>query len=228
MPPTSATPISPLEARALFGLAPDAPPEALIGAFRAAAKLAHPDHGGDAEQFRRVLEAYRLLLSRPLPPAPTEPSASDAGYVEIDPLIALSGGEAEAVLADGRRARLRVPAGARHGERLGLAGEAVAVRLIGDAILQARGSDLWLTVMLPARLLAEGGRARIETPFGVKLVWISRKVAERRLVRLEGQGLPARGPFAQGSLFLRLTPDAGAPESAARTRLRRFAAAWAA
>ena len=54
------------------------------------------------------------------------------------------------------------------------------------------------------------------------------EVAERRLVRLGGQGLPARGAHGQGSLFIRLVPDTGAPESAARAQLRRFAAAWAA
>ncbi len=228
MPTASSAPLSPLEARAVLGLAPDAPPEALMGAFRAAAKLAHPDHGGDAERFRRVLEAYRLLQSRPLLPAPAELAMAEAGFVEIDALTALNGGEAEAVLSDRRRASVGIPAGARHGETLSVEGEAVTVRLVGDAILQARGSDLWLTVTLPAHLLSDGGRARIETPFGVKLVWISRKVAERRLIRLEGQGLPARGHYPQGSLFLRLTPDSGSPESAARAQLRRFAAAWAA
>jgi curved DNA-binding protein len=43
-----------------------------------------------------------------------------------------------------------------------------------------------------------------------------------------GQGLPARGGHAQGSLFIRLSPEAGRADSAARTLLRRFAAAWAA
>ena len=52
--------------------------------------------------------------------------------------------------------------------------------------------------------------------------------AERRLVRLEGQGLPARGAFPQGDLFVRLASDASASEGPARARLRAFAAAWAA
>ena len=52
---------------------------------------------------------------------------------------------------------------------------------------------------------------------------------ERKLVRLVGQGLPARGQHRRGHLFLRLAPaKAGQADSAARALLRRFAAAWAA
>ena len=47
-------------------------------------------------------------------------------------------------------------------------------------------------------------------------------------MRIEGQGLPARGAHGHGSLFIRLVPDSGAPESQARVQLRKFAAAWAA
>ena len=102
------------------------------------------------------------------------------------------------------------------------------MRFLGDEVIQARGSDLWVTAEDAGFLLAEGGRAQVETPLGPKVLWISRKVAERRLVRLQGQGLPARGAHGQGCLFIRLVPDTGAPESAARTQLKKFAAAWAA
>jgi curved DNA-binding protein len=77
-------------------------------------------------------------------------------------------------------------------------------------------------------VLEQGGRAAVATPLGEKVLWVSRRVAQRGLVRLEGQGLPARGGHPQGSLFVRLVPDTGAPESAAREQLRKFAAAWAA
>jgi curved DNA-binding protein len=229
-----ADPITPLEAYAILGLDPDAPPEALIGAFREAAKRCHPDRpGGDAESFRRMLEAYRLLQSRPRLPAPTDLPTSFTTppfvpYVEVPPLVALRGGHAEAVLAGGRRQRVRIPPGVRHGETVSAAGVLVGVRFLGDEVLQARGSDLWLTVPIPATLLGEGGRVTVETPLGTKVLWISRRVAERRLIRLQGQGLPARGDHPRGHLFLRLAPDTTEPESAARAQLKKFAAAWAA
>jgi curved DNA-binding protein len=59
-------------------------------------------------------------------------------------------------------------------------------------------------------------------------VWISTKAAARGLVRLPGQGLPARGPHPAGDLFLRLEVLGDGAESAARSQLKRFWAAWAA
>lgn len=223
--------LTPDQARAILGLTPDASPHAVIGAFRAAAKAAHPDRpGGDAARFRDILAAYRLLQALPRLPALISgaPAPEPEPHVEIGPLTALLGGEAEVVLADGRRLSTRIPPGARHGETLGVGGAIVKVRVVAEADLQARGSDLWVTAEVAAALLARGGRASVATPLGEKVIWISRKVAERGLVRLEGQGMPARGQHPQGSLFIRLVPDTGAPESAARAQLRKFAAAWAA
>jgi curved DNA-binding protein len=227
----SAIDLSPVEARAILGLAPDASPHDVIGAFRVAAKLAHPDRpGGDAVRFREILSAYRLLQSLPRrPPAPTtNVPRSYSAFAEIGPMVALRGGEAEALLSDGRKLRVSIPAGARHGEMLEVAGERIKLRIRAETAVQVRGADLWVTAEVPAGLLGEGGRATVETPLGAKALWINGKVAERRLVRLEGQGLPARAGYAAGSLFIRLTPDTGAPESPAREQLKKFAAAWAA
>ena len=232
----SAVDLSPDEARAILGLAPDASPHDVIGAFRAAAKQAHPDlPGGDAARFREILSAYRLLQSLPRAPAPppqyssfqTVPRAF-SGFAEVSPMVAYAGGEAEALLPDGRRMRVAVPAGARHGEVLEVAGEKIKLRIRAESALQVRGSDLWVSAEVASMLLADGGRAVVETPLGARSLWITGKIAERRLVRLEGEGLPARGLHPAGSLFIRLVPDTGAPESPARTQLKKFAAAWAA
>ena len=226
----SADPLTDDRARALLGLAPDASPHDIIGAFRVAAKLAHPDRpGGDAVRFREIIEAYRLLQQTRLPAAaPAEQAVLVEPHVEIAPMLAIEGGEAEAVLADGRRLRIRVPAGARHGERLSVGDDKVSVRIRFDADIQVRGSDIWVTAEVAAFMLDEGGRASVETPVGTKVLWISRTIAERRLARIDGQGLPARGNHPQGSLYVRLAPDTGAPESPARAKLREFAAVWAA
>jgi curved DNA-binding protein len=219
----SASRMTRAEAQTILGVSPGASLAEAATAFRAAAKHAHPDRaGGDAERFRLVLAAHRLLQATPNLPA-TIPASEPA--VDIDPLTALRGGEA--VTGDGRL-RLRIPAGARHGERLSAAGRSIAVRIAATDEVQVRGSDLWVTAQVAGFLLDEGGRANIETPLGPKVLWISRKIAERRLVRLEGQGLPARGDYPQGSLFIRLAPEAGEPESVARAQLKKFAAAWAA
>ncbi|WP_304166641.1 J domain-containing protein [Phenylobacterium aquaticum] len=209
-------------------------------AFREAAKRAHPDRkGGDAERFREVVEAFRLLQAAAVerakaehriiqPPVAARPLSQGSLTLAISPLVAFGGGQSDHVLPDGRRIRLTLPAGLRAGD-LVRAGEielTVAVR--GDGDLLVRGDDVWVTVPVDPRLLAEGGRIAVETPLGRREVWITKKAGERGLVRLVGEGLPARGKRREGHLFLRLTPRIGEAHSAARTLLRRFAAAWAA
>jgi curved DNA-binding protein len=134
----------------------------------------------------------------------------------------------EHVLPDGRRIRLTLPAGLRAGDTVRAGGDRLVVAVRGDGGMLVRGDDLWINVTVDPRLLAEGGRVALDTPLGRRVVWITRKVGERGLVRLVGQGLPARGRRREGHLFLRLSPVTGKADSAARTLLRRFTAAWAA
>jgi curved DNA-binding protein len=149
--------------------------------------------------------------------------------LRIDPLIALRGGSVEQRLADGRTIRLRLPAGLRGGDTVRAGTVELPVVLVGAPDMLVRGDDLWISATVAPNLLAEGGRIAVETPLGRRIVWLTRKAGERKLVRLEGQGLPARGSHRQGHLFLRLAPaKAGHADSAARTLLQRFTAAWAA
>ena len=214
-------------------------PAELRRAFREAAKRAHPDRpGGDPERFRQVVEAFHVLRAAEIgprgrriaqPPVVARPaSAVGSTTLAISPLIAMTGGLAEHVLPDGRRIRLTLPAGLRAGDVVRAGGDALTVAVRGDGGMLVRGDDLWINVTVDPRLLAEGGRVALETPLGRRVVWITRKVGERGLVRLVGQGLPARGRWREGHLFLRLSPVTGKADSAARTLLRRFTAAWAA
>lgn len=215
------------DARAILGVDALASPHDIRQAFRDAAKRAHPDRpGGDAAHFRRVLEAYRALQGEGL--ALAGPVAPIEAQLAITPAEALMGGHHETRLPDGRLIRILLPAGLRHGERL-RAGETIFSIVIGSVSdTLVRGDDFWMTLKVAAHILADGGRVAIETPLGRRIVWITRKAGERRLIRLEGEGLPARAAHARGDLFLRLAADDVAIESEARQKLRRFAAAWAA
>lgn len=229
----SDAPISLKAAREVLGVGPLADTGELRRAFREAAKRAHPDRpGGGAERFREVVAAYHRLqglhggAERIIqPPAPAAP---EPGVLSISPLMALRGGSIEHRFADGRRVRLRLPAGLRSGDTVRAGGAALSVALRGTPEMLVRGDDLWLSVTVEPRVLAGGGKIALETPVGRRIVWLTAKAGERKLVRLVGQGLPARGPHAKGHLFLRLSPTAGQADTAARTLLRRFAAAWAA
>ncbi|MDB5457797.1 MAG: heat shock protein DnaJ domain protein, partial [Caulobacter sp.] len=221
-------------ARAILGVAPGADDRELRAAYREAAKRAHPDRpGGDAALFRDVLTAYRLLQELPpprqihFPPAvaPRPPPARTT--VEIDAQLAFAGGAVE-IEVDGRRLKLTLPAGLRADDKVRVGDRLLGVVLQARPEALVRGDDLWLTAKLDPRVLAEGGRIAVDTPIGTRRIWISTKAAARGLVRVPGQGLPARGRHPRGDLFLRLETATESAESAARSQLRRFAAAWAA
>ena len=220
-------------ARERLGVGPGADEHALRSAFREAAKRNHPDRpGGDPALFRETMEAYRLLRAEPLEPvafnlAPVQPAAPVKLTLEIPPEVAVLGGAMTADAPDGRRLRILLPAGLRPGDlvRAGRDAFEVVVRSEGAIV---RGDDLWITLKVDPGLLLDGGRVTVATPRGERTVWVSRKAAARALVRLPGEGLPARESHRQGDLFVRLAAGAARAESPARTMLRQFAAAWAA
>ena len=218
-------------ARRLLGVRPGVDAAALTAAFREAALRTHPDRdGGDARAFREVLEAYRLLREAPPEPIafiPAPAAAHRMRDLEIAPAVAMNGGEAYVDTLDGRRLKLKLEAGLRSRQQGRAGGElhTVAGRGPGATV---RGDDLWVTVDVASEVLADGGRVTVETPVGPRTLWISRKAADRKLVRLPGEGLPATATRRRGDLFVRLAPGPDRAESAAKVLLRRFAAAWAA
>jgi curved DNA-binding protein len=220
------------QAREVLGVRPFATPGELRRAFREAAKLAHPDRvGGGGDRFREVVAAYHRLLYAPvgdIPIQPLTPRAEPPGVLAITPLLALRGGSISHRLADGRTVRIRLPAGLRAGDTVRAGGAALSVAISGDTAMLVRGDDLWMSVTVAPRTLVEGGRIALETPLGRRIVWVTKKAGERGLVRVVNQGLPARGAHTQGHLFVRLAAKRGQADSAARTLLRRFTAAWAA
>ena len=217
-------------ARERLGVAPGADEHALRAAFREAAKRNHPDRpGGDAALFRETMAAYRFLRGEaPEPIAFIPPPRMPAKRViEIPPEIAIVGGLAMVDTADGRRTRVPLPPGMRPGETVNAGGEAFEIVVRGEGAI-VRGDDLWITARVDPELLRDGGRVTVDTPRGERMLWVSRKAAARALVRLAGEGLPAREDRRQGDLFVRLAAGEARAEGPARRLLRQFAAAWAA
>jgi curved DNA-binding protein len=235
------------QARALLAVAPDAAPDAVRAAFRRAAKAAHPDRGGDPAEFRRVLDAYRLLsaaprarpIQRPPPEAPqsaAEPPPEPAPRAQ-DPVLRISVAEAflgaakTVRLADGRQGKVKLPPGLRSGDiaRFGpKADQRIAVSIMPEPGAEVRGDDLWLTVPVSEAFLKSGGRLEVTTPLGRRSLWISRSSASRGLFRAPGEGLPATEVRPRGHLYLRLNADPALADSPAKSLLRRFTASWAA
>lgn len=217
-------------AREVLGVSSASTPNEVRRAFRMAAKRAHPDTGGDERAFRQIVEAYNRLqdpLDVRLVQAPAR-RPHPPPELEISPCIAMEGGEVDHRMPDGRLIRIELPAGLRPGDKVRAGGSELCVYIRAEDGVIVRGDDIWMSVKVSPATLKRGGRVAVETPFGRRIVWIDRKAGERGLLRLEGQGLPARGQRATGHLFLRLSATAGVADSAALALLRRFAAAWAA
>jgi curved DNA-binding protein len=241
--------MTPKRAREVLKAPANTDPAGLAKAFRAAVKACHPDHeGGDAERLRLVIDAHRLLLQlqesraqapqaapRPAPRARTNAKAKAAPeHLDISVGEALFGGERRVRLASGRELDVRLPPGLRPGEVLRLAGAAgggdvhLKICVASETNLSVRGDDLWLRISAPAEQIDAGARLEVETPRGRRAVWLSRKAGVKRLMRLPGEGLPARGGHARGDLFLRIEAQEAPTESAAKSLLRRFTETWAA
>ena len=218
-------------AREVLGVSSASTPVEVRRAFREAAKRAHPDTGGDEQAFRQIVDAYNRLqdpLDERLVQAPARRRPAPVPELEISPLVAMDGGEVDHRMSDGRLIRIALPPGLRPGDKVRAGGSELSVYIRTQDGVLVRGDDVWMTVRVSQGVGKKGGRVTFETPFGRRIVWIDHKAAERGLVRLEGQGLPARGHRARGHLFLRLAATAGVADSAALALLRRFAAAWAA
>ena len=223
------------EAYALIGLNGPVDGAALKSAFRAAVKAARPDQaGGDADRFRKVIAAWRMIqaqqparaalaapLRRPAPPP----------IVGLTPMQAVAGGRVQVALG-ARRLNLTVPPGLRTGEHLRLRAASadgsdlyLPVRIRPEDGLSAFGVDLFMDWSCVARLFEDGGRIEIETWAGSRSAWMVGGVASPYRLRLRGLGLPGRGARPQGHLFVTLTPAEDAP-SAAEDLLARFTRVW--
>ncbi|MBD3833879.1 DnaJ C-terminal domain-containing protein [Brevundimonas bullata] len=228
-------------ARSLLGLTGPVGAEDLTAAFRAAVKAARPDApGGDAETFRRVIAAYRLLqaqtLALPAPagharPKPFTPPPPPAPLLVLTPMQAISGGCVRMVVG-ARTLLVHAPPGVRTGDKIRLKGggpngaDALLPVLIRPADgLSVLGGDLFMTWAVPQRMMDDGGRIEIMTHAGLRSSWLVPDMVEPVRLRLKGLGLPARGNRPAGDLFVKLEASADLP-SAAEDLLLRFTRVW--
>jgi hypothetical protein len=79
VPPSLRMPLA--EAMALLGVPPDYTKADVLSAFRRKAKEGHPDAGGTAEMFRKLIEARDRLLAAigTSAPPPKQPSYAPQG-----------------------------------------------------------------------------------------------------------------------------------------------------
>ena len=226
------------QAYRLLGL--DGPVEeaAFKAAFRKAVKAARPDMpGGDAERFRRIIAAGRLIqIHAPAHPALEAPKASvlrpaPLPAVGLTPLQALAGARVEVRLGR-RRLKVTVPRGVRTGDHLRLkAGAEDGSDLLLPVLIRVAdgmtvlGDDIHVARPAPKRILSDGGRVEIETHAGPRSAWVAPGLVAPIRLRLRDLGLPARGSRPAGHLFVTLEAVDDIP-SAAEHLLARFTKVW--
>ena len=226
------------KARSLLGLTGPVGADGLARAFRAAVKAARPDApGGDAETFRRVIAAYRLLQAQTLAlPAPAharpfiQPPAP-APLLGLTPMQAISGGCVRVTLG-ARTLLVHAPPGVRTGDRIRLKRAAsngddllLPVLIRPSDGLSVLGGDLFMTWAVPQRMMDDGGRIEIQTHAGPRSSWLVPDMVAPVRLCLKGLGLPARGKRPSGDLFVKLEASADLP-SAAEDLLLRFTRVW--
>ena len=197
-------------ARAVLGIGPFFTAGELRRAFREAAKQAHPDRaGGGAERFRQVVEAYHRLqvvqaggtdrIVQPPAPRPPEPTE-----LRVDPWSPCAAGlpttcwaMAAACGSSRRRACARAtPCASAFGPRRR------PHRHAGDARARRRPVEAPVSIRVCwTRAGAWPSRRRLAR----RIVWLTKKAGERKLVRLQG---PACRPADRTA---RATPSCGSP-----------------
>lgn len=220
-------------ARLLLGVPADADRAHLARAFRAAIKAARPDHaGGDAERFRQLIAAYRLIQQADVVSRPSIAVAVPdfAPVVSITAQDALNGGQADLVV-EGVAITFSIPRAARTGDVIDVALRpaqpplACPILIRPAAGLTALGDDLFMTWPVCITLLRDGGRLAIDTHAGQQSAWVTPGLLAPVRLRLKNLGLPARADRPQGHLFVTLVPMSDR-QSETEARLAQFTALW--
>ena len=227
--------MTPDEALTVLGLYAGASAEVRKAAFRNCVKAARPDHpGGDAERFRRVIEAKRVLEqagARPAAAAAAAAAPEVALEVEITIEEACRGGARVLPVAGDKAFYWRIEPGLRDGDLVrepSPFGElAFRVRIASEPDRKVMGSDLWITRGVDPWLLEDGGRFEASTPFGPRSVWVPRGLPENAMLRLKDCGLPSREGYPQGHALLTLVPDPALAGSGLRAVFDRLSSAVA-
>jgi|GEM_PF-1928162 len=195
-------------ARARLGLAADAGPAELQGAFHRTVEQARADPSLPHGTFREILESYRVLRSHFADAAP-ESRRFDywPSILELTPIEAILGGPNTGRLPIGRPYTTRLPPGLRDGDLAWVHGWLLQVRIDHDPSLEIRGGDLWLTARRRSADFKVDARVTVETPAGPWTFRLSPESVEARLARVPGAGLCASRGRPAGDLYIRFEID---------------------
>lgn len=126
-------------------------------------------------------------------------------------------GAERTVMVDNRKLQMKIPAGARTGTKVRMAGAGPAgpngrasdlylnIEVLPDPRFERRGDDLYTDVTTDLYTAVLGGEARVQTPEGAVMLTIPAGTQPGQSFRLSGRGMPLlRNPNKKGDLFARI------------------------
>lgn len=198
---------------ATLGLHPDADVRAAKAAFHAVAKNCHPDVNADPharQRFEDARDAYRAITAGAASADVVRTGSPRAGRMtEIDlsvsVWIAARGGAVKGSCPLGK-ASVRVPAGARTGDRIitriGKTDVACVIRVDESDGFDTDGSHLITVLRISGSHAKTGGPAEIDTPIGRLRLTVPKNTQEGDRLMVASRGLPARDKRPAGDLYL--------------------------
>jgi curved DNA-binding protein len=126
-------------------------------------------------------------------------------------------GAERTVVVDGRRMQMKIPAGARTGTKVRMAGAGpkaadgqasdlyLNIEVLPDHRFERQGEDLYTDVTIDLYTAVLGGEAKVVTPDGTVVLTIPAGTQPGQSFRLTNRGMPnLRTPSTKGDLFARI------------------------
>ncbi len=136
--------------------------------------------------------------------------------VQISLTEAYRGAE-RTVVIDGRRLQMKIPAGARTGTKVRMAGAGptgqdgkptdlyLNIEVLPDQRFERKGDDLYTDTNIDLYTAVLGGETRVQTPEGTVVLTIPAGTQPGQAFRLTGRGMPhLRTPSERGDLYARV------------------------
>jgi curved DNA-binding protein len=177
--------------------------------------------GGFSEFFRRIFggmpDMGPVPGSRGVPPR--RPRAEKANYQQEVPISLAEAyhGTTRLVEIDGRRLEVKIPAGARTGTKVRVAGAVKAsdgkpagdlyllIQVMEDGRFERKGNDLHTEITIDLYRAVLGGEVTVPTLSGNVVLTIPPGTQPGQTIRLSGRGMPLlNNPQSFGDLFVHI------------------------
>jgi DnaJ-class molecular chaperone len=123
--------------------------------------------------------------------------------IELDFMEAVKGVTKE-VSIEGRKKRIRIPAGVMEGSRINFSDFILSINVRPHEIFDRDGADIYVKVSIPYSLAVLGGEVKIPTVDGEVKIRVRAGTQSGTMVRLRGRGAPRLHGRGRGDEYVRL------------------------